>query len=54
MVEVIDPRANRVVARQQFDAWLVSALPNRRAAVYTTDADGVPHVAIVQLRLIMR
>ena len=51
MVEVIDPRANRVVGRQQFDAWLVSALPNRRAAVYTTDSDGVPHVTILQLRL---
>jgi hypothetical protein len=54
MVEVIDPRTNRVVARQQFDSWIVSALPNRRAAIYTTDADGVPHVTIVQLRLNMR
>lgn len=51
MVEVLDPRAARIVARHEMNAWVVSALPGRRAAVYTTDADDIPRIQIIGLQL---
>ncbi len=50
-VEVIDPRAGRVIARRALDFWVTAALPNRRAAVYGVDPNGIPRIRIVQLEL---
>lgn len=51
-VEVIDPEAGRVIASTMLDAWIVSALPGQRAAIYGTNEMGAPFVRIVQLRLV--
>jgi hypothetical protein len=51
IVEVIDPAAGRVVARHSMNAYVMAALPGRRAAVYGTTADGEPVVSIVSLTL---
>ncbi|MGH7470688.1 MAG: hypothetical protein ACRENP_22295 [Longimicrobiales bacterium] len=51
IIEVIDPRSARVVARTSLDDYVVAAFPGRKAAIYYTDADGTPHFSIVQLSL---
>jgi hypothetical protein len=51
VIEVIDPRRARVVARRFVDKWVVASIPGLRAAMYATNADGVPTVSIVQLLL---
>jgi hypothetical protein len=50
-VEVIDPRAARVVARTRIESWIVSVLRDGRVASIETDADGRPHVQLWQLVL---
>jgi hypothetical protein len=49
IVEVIDPKEGRVVARRSFDDWFVAGLPTGRSAIYSVDQQGLPHVAIVAL-----
>jgi hypothetical protein len=50
-VEVIDPRAGRVVTRTDFRGLLVSLLPGRRAAIYFEDTNGFPELRIVRFAL---
>ena len=50
-VEVIDPRAGRVVASRVVDAWIIGALPHSRAAACQLDSLGVPHVSVLSLSL---
>lgn len=50
-VEVIDPRARRVVARQTLPALVFAAFDERRVATYTEDRIGTPHVEILALGL---
>jgi len=51
VVEVINPRTSRVVARQPLDAYVVNALPLRRAVLYSVDPTGFPVVSVVSLQL---
>lgn len=50
-IEVIDPKAGRVVTRRSLEQFVVSALPGSRAATYGVDAEGVVRVSILQLTL---
>jgi hypothetical protein len=50
-IEVLDPRRGRVVARRSIDEYIMTALPNNRAAIYSVDADGISHISIVSLAL---
>lgn len=50
-VEVIDPRARRVVARQTLPAFVFAAFAERRAATYTVDRNDTPHVEIIAFTL---
>ncbi len=50
-LEVIDPRAARVVARVTIESDVVAALPGERAAVYTVGPDDIPRVKILKLTL---
>jgi hypothetical protein len=45
-IEVVDPRAGRVVARRTIDECVIGALPGRRAAIYRVDSDGFPRIII--------
>ena len=51
IVEVIDPRAGRVVAYKDLGELVVAALPGRRAAIYTVDMDGIARLRIVELSI---
>jgi hypothetical protein len=51
IIEVIDPRTSRVVARSSTNSYVTAAFPGRKAAVFYFDADEVPHYAIVALSL---
>lgn len=51
VVEVIDPRSTRVVARADLDEWVFAALPGRKAVGRRIDAEGVPQVAVLQFAL---
>ena len=51
VVEVIDAKAGRVIARRQLDEWIIAALSGGRAAVYTVDANDIPRLRIVQVGL---
>jgi hypothetical protein len=53
-IEVIDPRTARIVARREMEDFVIAALPNGRAAVYSVDEQGTPRVSIVQVALIGR
>ena len=46
IIEVIDPRHARVVARARVEAWIVSALSGGRVASYGVDAGGEPRITI--------
>lgn len=54
VVEVINPRTSRVVARRLLSEWVVEVLPAGRVAIYSVGEDGVPHVLIAELRLLRR
>ena len=51
VVEVLDPKAGRVVARRQLDEWIIAALPEGRAVVYTVDTNDIPRLRVVRLTL---
>lgn len=51
MIEVIDPRLQRVVARFRHEGSVVNALPGRRAAFYQVDRQGNIRVPIVTFDL---
>lgn len=51
LIEVIDPRTHRVVARRQLNEWVAYTLPGNRAAIYFVGRDDVPRLRIVQLTL---
>lgn len=51
MIEVIDPRLQRVVARLRHEGSVVNALPGRRAAFYQVDRLGGVRVPIVTFDL---
>jgi hypothetical protein len=51
IIEVIDPRTSRVVARNSTNSYVTTSFPGRKAAIFYVDADGVPHYAIVTLSL---
>ena len=51
IIEVIDPAAGRVIARQQLDEWIVGVLPDGRAIVNFVDQNDVNRVRIVKLTL---
>jgi hypothetical protein len=50
LVEVIDPKAGRVLVRHQLNEWVATTLPGGRAAIYSVDANDIPRLRIVQLR----
>lgn len=50
-VEVIDPTIGRVVARREFDKYILAALASRRAVTYSVDADGLPRLEVLSLFL---
>jgi hypothetical protein len=45
-VEVIDPKAARVIARRMLNRWVIAVLPGGRVASYVEDSAGYPRVAI--------
>ena len=51
IVEVIDPIAGRVVAREKLSAYALGFLPNGRLATYRLDASGQVIIAISELSL---
>jgi len=51
MIEVIDPRLRRVVARSRYDGAIVSALSGRRAAFEEADVTGNLRVPVVTFDL---
>jgi hypothetical protein len=51
VIEVIDPRRRRVVARQTIPEYIVAALPGPRAAAYVVSGDGTPRIEILRLEL---
>jgi hypothetical protein len=51
MIEVIDPRTNRVLARRTLDRYLLASLSNRRVAFYEVLPDGQDQVVVGTLRL---
>lgn len=51
VVEVLDDEARKVVARGSIAAYLVSVLPDGRAALYTRGSDGTPRLTVERLRL---
>jgi hypothetical protein len=51
-IEILNPRLNRVVARNTLDSWVVAALPGGRAAIYETTPDGIPSIRIVQMEMV--
>lgn len=50
-IEVIDPVAGRVVARQLIERYMVSAIPGRRVAFFSRDGMGEARVDIVEYTL---
>lgn len=50
-IEVIDPRAGRVIARGSFDAAILAALPGNRAAAYSVTSAGVPQISILSIQI---
>lgn len=54
VIEVIDPVSARVVARRIIDSLFVASDALGRAVFYNTDADGLPFLEVVQLRLLGR
>jgi hypothetical protein len=50
-VEVIDPSSARVVTTHGIDGYVMEALPDRRAALYRVDGNGIPRVQIVAFTL---
>jgi hypothetical protein len=50
-IEVIDPKAGRVIARRQLDDWIISTLPGDRAVIYMVNDDGFPRLRIVRYAL---
>lgn len=51
MIEVIDPRTARVVARAQFDGYAMSILTGKRAAFLEQTPDGDERIVIREFRL---
>jgi hypothetical protein len=51
VIEVVDPRAARVVARRKFPGLLIAALPGVRAINYTVAASGAVKLQIMTLKL---
>ncbi|HLA88819.1 MAG TPA: hypothetical protein VJL28_00125 [Gemmatimonadaceae bacterium] len=54
LVEVIDPHAGRVLARQPLDTYLVNALSSRRAVFYAVDQHGYPRLSVLSFELVGR
>jgi hypothetical protein len=54
VVEIIDPRSKRVVARQTIPKYVLAALAGRRAAAYTVDRADIPHIEILLFDLTRR
>ena len=52
IVEVVDPRAGRVIARRTFDGYFVGALPGLRGATYEVSEDGQGRISIVTFALV--
>jgi hypothetical protein len=52
VIEVLDPKENRVIARLQLNDWIIAVLPDNRAVVYTVNADGFPRLRIVRYALL--
>jgi hypothetical protein len=50
-IEVIDPDAGRVVARQVIDRLIISAVSGRRAAFFSRDATGLGQIEILEFTL---
>ena len=51
IVEVIDPKTQRLVTRTRINQYVVTALPNRRAVIYAPDPDGTPRMLVVSLTI---
>ena len=52
LIEVIDPRAGRVIARRRLDGYFVGALPGLRGAMYEVSEDGEGRISILTFALI--
>jgi hypothetical protein len=51
MIEVIDPRARRVVARQEFDRHLMNSISGRRGAFFARGVDDLAKTTVVEFVL---
>jgi hypothetical protein len=51
-VEVLDPKAGRVVAVGAVRGMVLNALPGNRITTYVVDSADIPHINIVALRLV--
>ncbi|NUQ11877.1 MAG: hypothetical protein HUU26_06025 [Gemmatimonadaceae bacterium] len=51
MIEVLDTKAGRVVARATYDGLIMDALGIGRVAAYSVGVDGTPHVEILAVEL---
>ncbi|MDQ8165246.1 MAG: hypothetical protein P3A28_05750 [Gemmatimonadota bacterium] len=50
-IEIIDPDAGRVVARQVIDRLIISAMPGRRVAFFSRDADELGRIDVMEFTL---
>jgi hypothetical protein len=50
-LEVLNPRARKVVARFELEDWILDCLPDRRFAVNETESDGTSRVKVVWFSL---
>src|SRR5690348_6665722 len=50
-VEVLDPKERSLVTQFSMKQHVISFLPDRRAAIYSEDADGFARLEIVQFLL---
>ena len=50
-IEILDPTTGRVVVQGSLEDPIITVLSGNRVATYVVDADGIPHMNIVSLRV---
>jgi hypothetical protein len=54
MIEVIDPRAEAVLARERLKGYLIGVTDHHQVSIYAEDQDGNPIIRIIDVTLIGR
>jgi hypothetical protein len=51
MIEVIDPRAGAVLARERLPGYMIGVSDHRLISIYDTDTDDYPIIRVVEIKL---